>query len=201
MGVDLSQRNDFTSVMTLFKFGDEYRLFSKHYLPEATVLAQENSHYQGWAHDEYLTVIDGNVIDYDVVLDDILEIQKRHEIVALGYDKRFAHQFAIDLTEHGINAIEVPQTYTVLTGPMADFEGLVLAGKIRHDDDPITNWMMSNIVVKSLNRGGRQGMIPAKETPANKIDAGSATINALAVCQTQGQEEATDWPLGIIANF
>lgn len=193
LGIDLSERSDFTSLALIFRDMDLYYLFTRHYLPEATIMDPTKTNYQQWFYEGHLISIAGNVVDYDVVLEDILEWDKQFRIVAAGYDKRFAHQFAIDLVEHGINAVEVPQTYAVLTEPMADLEAGVLSGRVFHDDNPVTNWHMSNTVVQGLSRGTEAGMRPAKEAEDKKIDGVQAAITAMVMEHTQEVDVPSDW--------
>lgn len=198
MGVDLSQRNDFTSVVKLFRRGSDYYLFSRHYLPEARIYDPVNKHYRQWLDTGHLIEIPGEVIDYNVVRDDILEDQDKFRAVALGYDPMYATQFALDLLEAGVNAIEVKQIPSQLTEAMEDLAGVVGAGSLHHDNNLVMNWMMGNVVVKSHSR---YGIKPDKERAGNKIDGPSAAITAMVMEHTQAVEEQAEWPSGVLVNF
>lgn len=197
IGVDLSVRDDFTSVAKLFVRDGEYYLFTRHYYPEAKINEPERQTYQEWAHNEKLISIPGEVIDYDVVLEDILEDAERFHVMAVGYDKYFAHQFAIDMTQRGLNAIEVPQIASKFTEPMRLMEDEVNALRFHHDGNPVMTWHVGNTVLKTSSR---HGFLPDKERRENKIDGVSATLTALVLAMSH-QPESNFIPTGRLVNF
>ena len=53
----------------------------------------------------------------------------------------------------------------------------MLAGKLRHDNNPVMNWMISNLVVKVSKFNELRA--PSKDRPENKIDGVMAMLMAL----------------------
>lgn len=198
MAMDLASKVDVASVWKWFKRGDVYAGFGRHYLPEERVNGPDKSHYSGWLHDGYLIATEGNEVDYERIKQDILKDAKRFGIVALGYDAHNAVQMAQNLTSEGVNCIEIPQNTRHLSEPMKQLEAKVLSGRIRHDDNPCMNWMVSNVVAKI---DANDNIFPRKESGEKKIDGPVAAINAMCMERTQGVQEQSEWPSGILVNF
>jgi phage terminase large subunit-like protein len=62
----------------------------------------ENSNaqlYREWAHRKQLTVTEGNTVDYDYILNDIIKVSEQLYIQEIAYDQYNATQWAINATE------------------------------------------------------------------------------------------------------
>jgi phage terminase large subunit-like protein len=59
---------------------------------------------------------------------------------------------------------------------MRELEGALAAGRFHHPDNPVLNWMVSNVVAKE---DAKQNVFPRKELPENKIDGVVAVLFAL----------------------
>ena len=73
--------------------------------------------------------------------------------------------------------IEVPQTVKNMSEAMKELEALVMAGKIHHGDNPVLNWMASNVTCEPDRN---ENVFPRKERADNKIDGIVALITALS---------------------
>lgn len=193
IGLDLASKVDITAAVFLFKkFVNEddsvishYYLFSKIYVPENRVERAEARHYQGWVTDGYLRATDGDVIDYDEIKADILEVSERFRIVNMGYDPWGATQLAVNLAQSGVPVIEVMQTVTQLSEPMKWIEALVLAGRLHHTGNPCFGWMVANTTAKL---DAKDNIFPRKERPEKKIDGLVAAINAMRVSMIEPEK-------------
>lgn len=185
VGIDLSSVSDLTCATFMTKDLDTgvYYFKTKYYLPEVTVMNHQNAEqYQQWANMGYLTVTPGNCTDYDYILLDILNIQKLDVIIdSIGFDTYNATQFQINATASGLKMEPFAQSLSSFNRPTKEFERLVLQGKIRIDNNPITRWCFANAVlktdysenVKPIKRGG------INTENANKIDGTITHIEAL----------------------
>jgi len=178
IGVDLASKIDLTAMATIFRRGDAFHVFTKHYLPEETVMMPENAHYQAWQAEGYLTVTPGARTDYRYLKDDLIGISETFAVRELAYDPRESEMLMQEIREDvSFPCIEVVQSPTNISEPMKEFEALYMAGRLKHDNNPILNWQASNVVLRS---SFTKAYYPSKERKENKIDGIVASIMALS---------------------
>lgn len=177
LGLDLASKVDIADKVRMFKRGGVYYFFAEHYLPERAVEMSVNSQYDGWRRDGWLTVTEGEVTDYDVIEDGVREDCTRYGVRDVAFDPFQATQLSGHLLAEGVPMIEVRPTVLNFSEPMKQLEALVLAGKVRHNGDPVLAWMVSNTV---CHRDAKDNIYPRKERPENKIDGVVAMIMCLA---------------------
>jgi phage terminase large subunit-like protein len=80
-----------------------------------------------------------------------------------------------------------------VTDPAKELEARVKSGpsRLRHDGNPVMNWMASNVVV---SRRRDETILPIKEKPMspNKIDGIDAVINAIAPALVTIEDDGGD---------
>lgn len=177
IGLDLASKVDIAALEIVFPQGDgQYARFGRYYLPEATVEATENEHYQGWMRDGWLTVTDGEIIDFARIRDDIVALTKQFQVEEVAYDPFQATMLVTDLMNQGVPVVEMRPTVLNFSEPMKNLDAIIRAKQIRHNGDPIMTWMISNVVAKE---DAKENVYPRKERPENKIDGAVALIMAL----------------------
>jgi phage terminase large subunit-like protein len=177
MGMDLASKVDLAALEMLFPLGDDrFVRFGKYYLPRATVDLKENTHYQGWEKEGWLTVTEGNMIDYFTILEDIKEISKLYEVREVAYDPHNATMLVTALMGEGIELVEFGPTVLNFSEPMKQVDGLIKERKIAHNGDPVMEWALSNVVAKEDRK---DNVYPNKERAENKIDPAVALIMAM----------------------
>lgn len=154
-----------------------YYLFVTHYLPESAVEDGHNSQYEGWAIEGWLTKTPGDVTDYTIIQEGVVEDLRAFRLRECAYDPWQSAQLAQNLENAGVTTVEVRQTTQNMSQPMKEFEALVLAGRLHHNADPVMRWMISNVV---CHRDAKDNIFPKKEQPQNKIDGVVASITALS---------------------
>jgi phage terminase large subunit-like protein len=184
-GGDLASKLDIASVVRVFRRVEadgkpHFYIFSRHYLPADTVSDPKNRHYQGWAHDGFLTVTDGEVNDFARIREDLFQDARDHGLAELALDEWGAAETLQECGRQGIVAIAVPQTTKHFSDPMKWVEALVKSGQLHHDGNPALTWMISNIVVKE---DANENIYPRKDRPELKIDGGTALIMAMGRAQ------------------
>jgi phage terminase large subunit-like protein len=92
------------------------------------------------------------------------------------YDPWQATQIAQAVREEGIEAVEYRNTVANMSPPMRELEGALASGRFHHPDNPVLNWMASNVVAKE---DAKQNIFPRRETSSNKIDGMVAILFAL----------------------
>lgn len=174
--VDLATKVDVAALVLLFKRGEQYYLFPFFWLPEEAIEGQDNAHYAGWADEGYLQLTPGNVTDQNLIQDQVRALAAGHQLRGLAFDPWQAMKFGTELTEEGLNASEFRMTVQNMSEPMKELHAAIISGKLTHPDNPVMNWMMSNVVAHT---DAKENIFPRKEQPQNKIDGPVAAIMAM----------------------
>lgn len=178
VGMDLASKVDLAAVELLFPMdGGTYARFGKYYLPDETVQLPENEHYRAWAKEGWLTVTEGNIIDFTRILEDLDEIQTKFEVIDMAYDPAQATMLVTEAQNAGITCVEVRPTVLNYSEPMKQIEALIRDRKLKHNGDPVMTWAMSNVVAKI---DAKDNVYPRKERIENKIDPFVALCSAMA---------------------
>ena len=182
MGVDLSAVSDLTALSVLIPTDDKFIFKTFYYLPNSCLQDNSNSElYKEWKRKKLLTITDGNVTDYDFVLNDILRINKSIYISKIGYDSWNATQWAIDATEKSLPLEPFSQALGNFNRPTKEIERLIKMGKVVIDNNEITRWCFSNVMLKYDHN---ENVKPVKQENQQKIDGVIAMIQALGTYLT-----------------
>jgi phage terminase large subunit-like protein len=185
VGMDLASKVDLAAIELLFPLdGGSYARFGKYYLPDETVQEPGNEHYRAWTREGWLTVTEGNIIDFTRILEDVEALQSQVQIVELAYDPAQATMLVTEMQNAGIPCIELRPTVLNYSEPMKQIEALIRDRKIRHNGDPVMTWAMSNVVAKA---DAKDNVYPRKERPEKKIDPFVALVSAMARAMIDNQ--------------
>ena len=188
-GLDLSNVSDITAFVLLFHENDHFQLLPFFWIPEEKMLEKirkENINYDKWVSQGYVKVTAGNVLDYDFVKADILQIVEEFDLQSTAYDRWNASQTIIDLQNEGMECSPFGQGYGSMGAPTKEFEKIVLTQKLEHFGNPVLRWMMASTVVKTDPAGNIK---PDKEKSSQKIDGIVASIMALGEWMTAQSED------------
>ena len=188
-GLDLSNVSDITAFVLLFHENEKFQLLPFFWIPEEKMLEKirkENINYDKWSSLGFVRVTAGNVLDYDFVKADILQIVEVYDLQSTAYDRWNASQTIIDLQNEGMECSPFGQGYGSMGAPTKEFEKMVLTEKIEHFGNPVLRWMMASTVVKTDPAGNIK---PDKEKSSQKIDGIVASIMALGEWMTAQAEE------------
>ena len=181
MGLDLSSVSDLTalSMMAYNPDKDKYTFVTRYYLPAASVQESPNRElYAHWSKRGYLTLTEGNVCDYEHIIEDIRAIAgKCYAVGALGYDKWNSTYIISQLEQDGLNCIPVSQSIGLQSYPTKELTRLMMSGKIEYERNPITRWCFANAALKSDHN---ENVKVVKATASGKIDGVVAMIMALS---------------------
>ncbi len=180
IGVDLGAVSDLTAVSYMIVKDDIYYFKTHYYLPESALEEkQDKETYKLWHRLGLLTVTSGNVTDYDYITTDILKAREIVNIMAIGYDKYNATQWAIKCTdEEGLPLEEYSQSLGNFNKPTKELERLILSEKAVIDNSDITRQCFRNVVLKSDDHNNVK---PVKKLDRKKIDGVIAMIQALGI--------------------
>jgi phage terminase large subunit-like protein len=196
MGVDLSAVGDLTATSVLFPpnpdrkiYPDKYVFKNWLYLPETTMEESTNAEiYKLWKRQGYATCTSGNVVDYDFILKEQIELYNKTYLLGIGYDSWNATQWAINATAEGLPLYPYSQAIGNFNRPTKTFEMLLRQGKVIIDYNPAVRWCFNNVELKydwndnckPVKAGGEQSkkidpviaMLQALGTYLNKVSGG-----------------------------
>jgi len=170
MGIDLSSTTDLSAVVKVFKKPDGYAVIPRFYLPRENIEEREEADaiaYQQWADDGFLTLTEGNVINYAQIREDILSDNEIFDIQECGYDPYNATEIIQLLENKRMEMIPVRQGMLTLSPPTKHLEYLVLKKIIEHEANPVLRWMVSNTAVQEDVPGNIK---PIKKKTTARID-------------------------------
>ena len=176
--LDLASKLDLTTKITVFRKGRDYIVFGKHYLPPSALQPGKPNYdfYRGWRADGLLTVSDESPerTDYELIERDLISDYETLRPLKIGVDPHYnAEQLLLRMEKLGLPMVQVNHNRQTFTEPMKDLEALILAGRIRHNGDPVLAWAMGNV---HANKDFKEEVYPVKMSPNNKIDPAVALI-------------------------
>ncbi len=190
-GLDLAEKKDFAAKAKVFERGGLYNIFVTLYYNEEAVRESNNAHLHGWVEEGFVKVNEGNLTDFDVIADDMRADCKLHQMEEIAFDPALSMYFARKLIDEGLPLVEILQKSMFFTQVLLQFENLVLAGKVRHDGNPVLTWMVSNLVVKKSKFN--ELLSPQKDRDEDKIDGAMAVLmamgRALALAEPEPEAE------------
>lgn len=172
VAVDLSVKDDFSAVTYTLYLPDEKRFHAHtdYYFPKGALANHPNRElYTKWADAGYLRLIDGDVMDYRVIVNDINSRNKLVRILGIGYDPYRSLEFVNMLAASGAKKVIEPvkQTYGTFTSPVESFEIMVKTGRITFNENPINWFCFGNAVMDEDRNENRK---PVKRSKNQKID-------------------------------
>ncbi len=189
-GLDLANVSDLAAFALWFpdEDGEGGDLFGWFWVPEEGIrqrAERDRVPYDVWETQGLISATEGNVTDYDVIKQAILDLGERFEIRELGYDPWNATQLATQLQNEGLTVVPVRQGLASLAGPTREYKKLVVGRKVRHGGNPVLRWMFKNIAVRTDPAGNER---PDKEKSSEKIDGQVAAIMAVGRAATHAGE-------------
>lgn len=172
--IDLASKIDLTAFDIEIDMEDGFvASFTKYYMPEATLNMPGRDHFRAWAKEGWITITDGEIIDFDIIEGDILTYSSFFEAAEVAYDPWQATQMANNLTKNGAKPIEYRMTVQNMSEPMKNLDAMIRSGKYLHDGNPVSVWCMSNVVAKI---DAKDNVYPRKSRDESKIDGAIAKI-------------------------
>lgn len=179
IGVDLSSTSDLTAFSVMILTTEKMVWKTFYFLPEAALTEKRFKELYGeWARQGALCITPGNVVDYDFILNKIMEIGQILNIVTIGYDSWNATQFVINCTEKGLPMEPYSQSIGNFNKPTKELERLLLSGVAVIDNNIINRHCFRNVVMARDKNGNTK---PSKQFEEKKIDGVIAMIEALGV--------------------
>lgn len=179
-GLDLSSTTDLTALALDFPREDgTHDAMMRYWIPEDTAVEKEKKDrvpYRLWAKQGFITLTPGNVIDYDFILQELLQLRQKYNIAEIAFDRWGATKLVQDLIDEGFTTIPFGQGFASMSAPTKELMTLALSKKIRHGGHPVLRWNADNLVVQMDPAGNLK---PDKVKATQKIDGMVALIMAL----------------------
>jgi phage terminase large subunit-like protein len=184
-GIDLSTTTDISAWVLCFppiELEKKFTFLYRFYIPGDNLLERERLDkvpYGLWADQGYVTITDGNVIDYDFIEAQILQDAVDYKIGEIAFDPFNATEITTHLGNEGLNMVPFRQGFTSMTGPSKDFEKRVLGKELNHGNNPVIRWMVSCTEVAQDPAGNIKPIKPDRGKTGRRIDGTVASIMAL----------------------
>ena len=182
LGLDLSRTRDMTSVVMAFPQDDELYILPYFWIPQERAKSKEHlASYFEWAKNGHLNIVPGNVQDYSVVRQFIVEQTKRFKVQRILYDPYNAELLCNQQLSHedGLPVLSFSQGVANMAPACSDFERAVLGQKLRHNGHPLLKWQAGHVQVKTDPKGNIQPVKP-KAGDHKTIDGIVAAVMATA---------------------
>lgn len=195
MGVDLSSVSDITASAIMFPpnpersiYPDKYVFKTYVYLPVDNLAENTNEElYRLWYRQGFLDCTPGNVVDYDQILKDQIDIYNKTYLHNVAYDEWNASSWAADAYAEGLPIKGYSQTIGNFNKPTKTFEMLIRSGKVIIDYNPLVRWCFNNVEIKTDINGNTKPMKGGSSnrkadrngTDTKKIDPVIAMLEAL----------------------
>ncbi|MEE4218571.1 MAG: terminase TerL endonuclease subunit [Xanthomonadales bacterium] len=187
-GLDLASTRDIASFRLIWPTDDAIYTYGWRWVPEWAVSQRTErgtEPYAAWVEQGLVIQTPGDVIDYTVVEETIMDVFERFQIADIGYDPWNATELINRLSEAGVPLVEFRQGPKSYHPAMQALERAYIGGKLAHGGDPVLYWMASNLVAR---RDHNLNMAPDKRNSADKIDDMAALLMAFGVSQVAEED-------------
>lgn len=176
-GYDLSDSEDFTSAILEFPLETgEIFILNHSWIPRARYERDKNpQRLRKWEKEGELTIIDGDYVDFQYVLDWFKEMNQLYDIVLIRYDPAKAIRLNKELEQFGFETEIARQGFFTLGGPLQNFKEMLLDTKVIFNNSGMFRWFLSNV---ALRKDRNDNWLPTKSSKSRKIDGFAATLNA-----------------------
>lgn len=188
-GLDMAATTDITALVRYFPSEDEGGqdvVLPTFWIPSETIelrSKRDRVPYAQWAREGLVRVTEGNVVDYDKVRADILEMHDETPFRELAYDPWNVTQLATQLQGDGLTVIPFRQGYGSLSPAAKELEKRLLGRTFTHGGNPVLKWMAGNVAIESDPAGNIK---PSKRKSTERIDGIVALTMAIGRAMVGG---------------
>lgn len=195
-GLDLSATTDLTALGLVFPFDDHTGLRTLNYfwLPEDDLdarIERDQVPYDEWARQGFLEFTEGNVVDYDRIIDRLAWAANTFDLRHVGHDRWQAGAVVQELTKLGIQATPIPQTYGGMSAASKMLERFVKQGRWVHGGHPVLRWMADNVEVLRDKDDNVRPVKPDRQVSTKRVDGIHADVMAIEVWLRRPEVEET----------
>ena len=192
-GVDLSSSRDLTAFVLFFpvQAGLDKAVFLPFiWRPKGTVEeAERRDHvpYRDWERAGFLSLCEGDVIDYGDVEAAIAQAKRDYNLKMVGFDPYLSRTITQRL-EPIVDVIEIPQDLKNLSPAMKEIEPGMIKHEMLHVHNTCARWCFGNVRNYVDGNGNEK---PLKNKSTGRIDATMGMIIAVAVWMIARNQKRT----------
>lgn len=192
-GLDLASTTDVAALVWLFPPIDTdplWRVVARFWVPQDNIhrrSERDGTPYADWARDGHIAATSGNVIDYDVIRQAVLDDAEIYAVREIAIDRWNATQLSTQLIGEGLNVVGFGQGFASMSAPSKLLEALVLGRELAHGGNEVLRWMATNVAIAQDPAGNVK---PDKGKSTEKIDGIVALVMALGRASVTAAEEA-----------
>ncbi|PJL50999.1 terminase [Stenotrophomonas maltophilia] len=189
-GLDLASTRDLASLRLVWRLDDKIITWGRRWVPESAV-AQRTERgtvpYAGWVAAGLLEQTEGEVTDYAVIEQAVLDVHERFNLQSLAFDRWNATEMVSRLVAADVPLVEFIQGTKSYHPAMVELERAYIGKRLVHDGDPVLAWCAANLVArKDVNLN----MAPDKRRSADKIDDITALLMAIGISIPVAEEKS-----------
>lgn len=163
---------------------DGFDVGCQFWFPVDNVRLPENEHipFREWTDRGYMRLTPGRSTDYVQIRADVKNLAAEGNLVKLMADPYNAADLVDTLKDQdGLPVEYLRQGFPSLSAPTTLLRDLILAGKIRHGDNPVLHWCVFNAVAVNDKDEGLKISLKQSRGPVAGV---AALVNALAAAKT-----------------
>lgn len=185
-GLDLASVSDLASLVLWFP--GVQRALAIFWCPEEAVRRRsERSRvaYEEWALGGAIRATEGDTIDDDRIVADVLELASQLDLRTVAYDRWGAGSIVQRLGKGGVECMPFGQGMASMSAPMKELERLILDREAHTNGDPVLRWCVANVVAKM---DPAENVKPDKKRSREKIDGAVGWIMAVGATMLAGAQ-------------
>lgn len=194
LALDMAATRDLTALVAVFPGANgEVDVMAQFYLPSDGLAdrgERDRVPYTVWRDQGFLTATPGAATDPRFIAATVAQLCTRFQVQALAYDRWRIETFKMALADEGVTDLEMiehGQGYRDMAPAVDVVERMVAERKLRHANNPILTWCMSNAVVTKDPAGNRK---LDKSRATGRIDGAVALAMALHAMDLKPEAEA-----------
>lgn len=183
--IDLAATTDMVARCLLW-YDEEIQHFYAHlryWVPLEAVRARTERRsvpYAGWIEQGYVTLIDGDTIDYSVIEQQLIADYEEFEPGVFAYDPWNATQLTQRLLDNGLPFVSFIQGAKSYNPAMKACECAYMDRKLSHGGNPVLTWNIANVIpIYDTNMNIR----PDRKRAPDKIDGACTLFMCFGVAQ------------------
>jgi phage terminase large subunit-like protein len=180
-GLDLASTRDLTSLRLVWRVDDKIITWGRRWVPESAVMQRTERGtvpYAGWVAAGLIERTEGEVTDYAVIEQAVLDVRDRFNLQSLAFDRWNATEMISRLVAADVPLVEFIQGPKSYHPAMSELERAYIGKRLVHDDDPVLAWCAANLIArKDVNLN----MAPDKRKSPDKIDDMTALLMAIGI--------------------
>lgn len=195
-GFDLSKSEDFTAAAIVFELGGIIHILHHSWVPEAKIRrgnGREEKDWAEWVRRGWLTIVPGDYVRYDHMVEWFKEMRGRFNLRGIGYDPYNSTDLQNQLRRSNFALTQVRQGPLTFNGPMKSFKERMLDGAVCWDHDEMFAWYLRNVRLRSdFFDVEKENWYPTKKNRTQKIDGFMAMMDAY-ILMLANQEQPSDY--------